>query len=53
MHTMTQHSVPYASGVGLLNCDLLFSGLPRLPVEGRSFTPRALTCSWGAACPPP
>lgn len=34
MHTMTQHSVPYASGVGLLNCDLLFSGLPRLPVEG-------------------
>ena len=38
MHTMTQHSVPYASGVGLLNCDLLFSGLPRLPVDCLLYT---------------
>ena len=31
---MSANVLSCASGVGVLNCDLLFSGLSRLPVEG-------------------
>lgn len=51
MHTMTQHSVPYASGVGLLNCDLLFSGLPRLPVEGEELYAQGFDMQLGGGLP--
>lgn len=51
MRTMTQHSVPYASGVGLLNCDLLFSGLPRLPVEGEELYAQGFDMQLGGGLP--
>ena len=43
---MTRQSVPYASGVGLLNCHLLFSGLPPLPVEGEELYAQANTLDY-------
>lgn len=51
MHTMTQHSVPYASGVGVLNCDLLFSGLPRLPVAGEELYVQGFDMQLGGGLP--
>lgn len=51
MRTMTRQSVPYASGVGLLNCDLLFSGLPRLPVEGEELYAQGFDMQLGGGLP--
>ena len=41
----------YASGVGLLNCDLLFSGLDRLPVEGEELYARGFDLQLGGGLP--
>ena len=33
----------------VLNCDLLYSGLTRLPAEGEELFARGSICSWAAA----
>ena len=48
---MTTSNRPYASGVGVLNCDLLFSGLDRLPVEGEELYAKGFELQLGGGLP--
>ena len=48
---MSANVLSCASGVGVLNCDLLFSGLSRLPVEGEEIYAKGFDMQLGGGLP--
>ena len=41
----------YVAGVGIVNCDLLYSGLTRLPTEGEELFARGFDLQLGGGVP--